>query len=407
MNPQTRKQTDILRFYVPITRTEETPEGHLIVEGICYANAKCGDGYNLKRTSMVRATPGYEEFGAIREMHQPSAVGTALSTEWVKEGCVLRSLIVDTDAKEKVRTNVYKGYSVGVRPRIMRGSDVEECDWVETSLVDRPYDKDATFSSWTVQRAEDADSEYEVTVYDASATDADILRAMGPLSFKDLKAHTEAASNHESDYRTSYKVSDAMSLLHSALAGIAGSNKANKDELIRASISQFADHVSPILADQDAAEAQRSLDAILIRSEGDAADMEIDLKSLTRAAQANTDQLATLRGLFLGDALNRVEAIEASLVKVPDQIAQAINPVVERVTKIEKAPARVHLPVLNPAAVDRTFAANVDKEPTDYRKQYDDLTATIRRCEDEGQKSLLISRRAVLRENARNAGIEL
>jgi hypothetical protein len=43
-----------------------------------------------------------------------------------------------------VERKVYKGFSVGVNPKsINRANEVEVCEWIETSLVDRPKDPDA------------------------------------------------------------------------------------------------------------------------------------------------------------------------------------------------------------------------------------------------------------------------
>jgi hypothetical protein len=138
-------------LYAPITRAdEETRE----VEGYAFVNetVEGEGGIALLRSAMEAATEDYMSWGAIREMHQPSAAGTAVSVEWDEKGAVLRAKIVDDAAWEKVKAGVYKGFSVGVRPRIMRGKRVESAQWIETSLVDRPKDSDARFTCF---RADD------------------------------------------------------------------------------------------------------------------------------------------------------------------------------------------------------------------------------------------------------------
>lgn len=173
-----------LRLYIPITRAVRTDDGAaLFVEGYAYVNAVVGDGWNLKRSSMEAATPDYNEWGAVREMHQASAVGTAtgvavvdkaeipLGVTWDDKGAFLRCLVVDEDAINKVERSVYKAFSVGIRVEQARGTDVEKCTWFENSLVDRPADKDATFDRFLLARAdgvtdESADAENEAEVYE-------------------------------------------------------------------------------------------------------------------------------------------------------------------------------------------------------------------------------------------------
>jgi hypothetical protein len=140
----------ILRAFIAITRVDEE---NRVVEGYAAVNeAVAGDKYKLTRSALQSATPDYTTWGAVREMHQPSAVGTCndngqtegLGVEWDDKGAFLRCKIVDEAAWEKVKQGVYKGFSVGVRcDKVERGNEVTACTWVETSLVDRPADPDA------------------------------------------------------------------------------------------------------------------------------------------------------------------------------------------------------------------------------------------------------------------------
>lgn len=154
-------QVKRLALFVPLTRIREEDR---IVEGVAFANeAVEGEGgLRLSRASMQSATPDYLKWGAVREMHQPSAVGRALSVEWLESGAaVLRVQVVDDLAWKKVRQGVYKGFSVGVLPRLIRNGSVEQCTWVETSLVDRPKDPDAVFLAF---RAESLEASLEEAV---------------------------------------------------------------------------------------------------------------------------------------------------------------------------------------------------------------------------------------------------
>ena len=168
-------------FDLGVVRRVSTPEGVAcrIVDGYSYVNAWVGDGVNLTRESMVAATDDYNRWGAVRQMHQPSAVGRASGTAdilneegqpetialgvfWDAKGATCRSLIVDPEAIIKLDTGVYKAYSVGVAPTMMRGVDVVQCTWLENSLVDRPADPDAILT--LVRGAESVDLTADVDV---------------------------------------------------------------------------------------------------------------------------------------------------------------------------------------------------------------------------------------------------
>ena len=89
--------------------------------------------------------------------------------------------VVDDAAWEKVQEGVYRGLSIGGVPIICRGNDIEDFDWVETSMVDRPKDPGALF---VVARAEDALAEFEPTILSADATDEELAFARGEIEEK-------------------------------------------------------------------------------------------------------------------------------------------------------------------------------------------------------------------------------
>jgi len=136
---------------------------------------------------MIEATPGYMKWANVREMHQLSAVGTVKRANWLDSGpCELTVKVVDDQAWEKVKEGVYKGFSVGVVPRVMDGLSVTQCDWVETSLVDRPKDWDAIYT--------------EIRTFDSLPAEAEVTEDPGPLDSADLPdsaAETEIAAEGE------------------------------------------------------------------------------------------------------------------------------------------------------------------------------------------------------------------
>lgn len=144
---------ELVKVFVPITRLNEEER---TVEGFCFCNEKVeSDGYRILRSAMEEATDDYMDWGAVRAMHQPIAAGTALTIEWNKKGCFLRSKIVDDAEWKKCQEGVYKGYSIGVRPLVFRDDSVTKVRWIENSLVDRPADPDAVF---TLMRREESET---------------------------------------------------------------------------------------------------------------------------------------------------------------------------------------------------------------------------------------------------------
>lgn len=171
----TTKMMKPFKVFAPITRVDEAER---IVEGYCYVNAIVGDGINLTRKSMMKASDDYMKWGAIRAMHQPVAAGNAEAVVWDDRGALLRAKITDDAEWAKCLNGTYKGFSVGVNPEVMRGNETVKVKWVENSLVDRPFDEDAKF---TVVRAEGVaenylDTEVEVTILD----DVEVTRSDEP-----------------------------------------------------------------------------------------------------------------------------------------------------------------------------------------------------------------------------------
>jgi hypothetical protein len=169
------KKAKLIHLYGQIERRDDEAR---IVEGYVYVNEDVGDGRRLSRAAMEAATEDYMRWGAVREMHGANAAGTAndggatpgLGVTWDERGAFFRCKVVDDAAWEKVKGGVYKGFSVGVRPMVVRGDTVTKCTWVESSLVDRPKDWD---SRLTIARADgyDGTEEFEVDVERGSFAD--------------------------------------------------------------------------------------------------------------------------------------------------------------------------------------------------------------------------------------------
>lgn len=155
----TVRLSENVAFYVPLTRSDPHEK---IVEGYCYCSPRVrGDKWNLTRAALEGAAKEYMKAPAIRVMHQPIAAGKGLSVKFDDKGCLLRAYISDDREWQKVVDGVYRGFSIGGRPRVARGCDIHVFDWLETSLVDRPSDSEAKF---TMVRADSPTGEYDVVV---------------------------------------------------------------------------------------------------------------------------------------------------------------------------------------------------------------------------------------------------
>ena len=137
-----------MKFYAPFAKVDADQR---IVSG--YASTEALDSQNevVKREALERALPDYMKFGNIREMHQPSAVGIAVSAKHDDTGLLLEAKIVDPLAWEKVKEGVYKGFSIGGRVTNrdkVNKSIITGLHLTEISLVDRPANPEALFDVW-------------------------------------------------------------------------------------------------------------------------------------------------------------------------------------------------------------------------------------------------------------------
>ena len=302
------KLNKLMQIYAGITRVNDEER---IVEGIAFANEVVDGegGIRLKREAMQDATPDYLRWGAVREMHTASAAGTAEAVEWQEDGtAVIRVKVVDDQAWNKVKEGVYKGFSVGVKPRIMRGKSVEACTWIETSLVDRPKDPGAVL---TLHRAEEVTDEYEVE------EEPEVQRGA-------FAAMYEADSKRAAWYR-------AQECLWSVLYDIQDSSDLTETKVSRASeaIDEFKAEIMGQLERGEIPELTRLQDT--------AAELQ-PLDMITRA-----EHETEISALF-----TRAETAEAGLAEERSARADAE----ERANKAESLAKR---PRLNTSAVERLF----------------------------------------------------
>ena len=144
-----------MRLYGSISKTEELSDGTIKVWGYASTEATDSDGETITADAMKAALPDYMKFGAVREMHQKSAAGTAIEASVEADGkTFFGAHIVDPVAVTKVRAGVYKGFSIGgsVTGRDdLNKSLITGIKLVEVSLVDRPANPEAVFTCQAAQ----------------------------------------------------------------------------------------------------------------------------------------------------------------------------------------------------------------------------------------------------------------
>lgn len=156
-----------LTLYIPFSKSNT--EEH-IVEGYASSEALDSQGEIIKSSAIEKALPEYMKFANIREMHNRSAVGKAVSAvmDQKKKALYLTSKVVDPTAWEKVKEGVYNGYSIGGQVVKRIGNVIHEIKLHEISLVDRPANPDAVFALY---KSEDAKKYNEAEVVMAGEVD--------------------------------------------------------------------------------------------------------------------------------------------------------------------------------------------------------------------------------------------
>lgn len=150
-----------LRMYAEIAKITEQNDGTLLVSGFASSGAVDSDGEVITPEAMKAAIPDYMKFGAVREMHQPSAAGTATRAEVNEDGKTeFEAHVVDPVAVKKVQTGVYKGFSIGGKVTLRDAADkkiIKGLNLVEVSLVDRPANPEAVIRIFKAERTPEDD----------------------------------------------------------------------------------------------------------------------------------------------------------------------------------------------------------------------------------------------------------
>lgn len=147
------------KLYAEIAKMEAQDDGTVKVWGYASSEAVDSDGEVITAQAMKAAIPDYMKFGAVREMHGSNAAGTAIEINVEDDGrTFFGAHIVDPVAVTKVKTGVYKGFSIGgsvtARDELNK-SQITGLKLTEISLVDRPANPDAVFTCFKADKPKD------------------------------------------------------------------------------------------------------------------------------------------------------------------------------------------------------------------------------------------------------------
>ena len=210
------------KLYAEITKMEAQDDGTVKVWGYASSEAVDSDGEIIAAEAMKAAIPDYMKFGAVREMHGSNAAGTAIEINVEDDGrTFFGAHIVDPIAVTKVKTGVYKGFSIGgsvtARDELNK-SQITGLKLTEISLVDRPANPDAVFTCFKADKPKDeeeaVDKDDEAADKTDETPDDDAEKADG-----DKKDDKEDDKKDEAEKSASVNLSESeIAILKAVLA---------------------------------------------------------------------------------------------------------------------------------------------------------------------------------------------
>lgn len=226
------------KLYAEIAKMEAQDDGTVKVWGYASSEAVDSDGEVIAAEAMKAAIPDYMKFGAVREMHGSNAAGTAIEINVEDDGrTFFGAHIVDPVAVTKVKTGVYKGFSIGgsvtARDELNK-SQITGLKLTEISLVDRPANPDAVFTCFKADKPKDdeetADKDDESADKADETPDDDAEKADG-----DKKDDKEDDKKDEAEKSASVELSESeIAILKAVLAKA----EKSKDEPVAKSMWQ-------------------------------------------------------------------------------------------------------------------------------------------------------------------------
>jgi hypothetical protein len=140
-------------LFALIEKSAELDDGSLMVTGLVSDETEDADLQVADAGWLKTAVPDWFKWGNIREMHGAKAAGVATELELIGEaGHRIVAHVVDPVSVQKVKDQVLKGFSIGIRgARVVKdnkaiGGRIVDGKIVEVSLVDRPANPNCTLT---------------------------------------------------------------------------------------------------------------------------------------------------------------------------------------------------------------------------------------------------------------------
>lgn len=352
------------RIYCNIQKSEEQSDGTMIVSGIASAPTMDADGEIVTTGAMEAALPDYMKFGAVREMHQAKAAGTALEATIQSDGSTFFSAhVVDSEAVKKVRNKVYKGFSIGGKV-VERDSDdpnmITAIKLVEISLVDRPNNPDSVFTMYKAEGIEEGHSAEELAAI-AQLSSLVNKGAIVPSKLVELAQTFIKGVKTMNLQKSLWDVAELASLLGQlkSVQSCLAFDAAYEGEISPASM-QLKTNIADLAATLIALIGEEVGEAAGTTDEPNAEEGATDVTEAADAAVSKDDgDMAEAAGIAPDDAANADNAdpspktskkasMPADLTKmsgadlakvIGGAVSAALAPLTDRITKLEAQPA--------------------------------------------------------------------
>ena len=358
------------KLYAEIAKMEAQDDGTVKVWGYASSEAVDSDGEIIAAEAMKAAIPDYMKFGAVREMHGSNAAGTAIEINVEDDGrTFFGAHIVDPVAVTKVKTGVYKGFSIGgsvtARDELNK-SQITGLKLTEISLVDRPANPDAVFTCFKADKPKDEEE----------ATDKDDKPA-------DKADETPADDTEKADDKSDKKVDDKES----------DEEDDKKDETEKSASVELSESEIAILK-AVLAKAEKPKDALVAKSMWQVkslADVLMSLKWLIEdAAYDNIDEAVIAQ--IKDSAGSLAESLKALTVSEADKLVDGLAAKADKSDDLAKAESVDELAKAQDALKKSNDAlAKAQAEIESLKKQAappKGSTKAISKSEDNGEDPL-------------------
>jgi HK97 family phage prohead protease len=391
--------------------------------GVMDGQAYIGDVVDPR--AIEGALTDYLEWANVREMHQASAVGTAIQAE-VKDGQLwLAVKVIDDAAWEKVKAGVYKGFSIGGRiikavlEKLPDGRYVRrilQLALTEISLVDRPANPDAKILLFKLEAPMPQEIVPEQPAAPAALTSdqiAALQKLAGNLATLQPEALIKAAADPAKivsliqQSRNDLELAGDMqgaALLTQAIALIQQATGEAEDpaEEVAAPAEGDAPPEAAMAAGAKIGNLRKAGRAL---SSANLAGMENTVKTLLQmmAAAGSAKAQKAIAAMADGDEMAMsAKTIGSEFTKAMEPVAAALLNLNDRLSVVERQPAPGG-PILRPIAKQivgqpPSSAAGKPQASQLMREQMDDLLRKANTAPNLALRDQLLKQHAALRE---------